>query len=147
MNGACSRITLARIIDANVNRAFEGLRVCEDLLRFSTPPRSSWRQLRALRHALSTEVARLPMSLVQQLAARDSARDPGHVARPSSSRVRSLNRLLLINLQRAKEALRVLEETSRVVAPRQVAAFQCLRFRLYDVERNVLLHLAPVRHR
>ena len=143
MNGP---ITLARILDANINRAFEGLRVCEDLLRFSSPPQPSHRRLRALRHALSTEVARLPIRTAQRLAARDSVRDPSHAARPSSSRVRSLKHVLLINLQRAKEALRVLEETSRVAAPRQVAAFQRLRFRLYDVERDLLLSVAPLRH-
>ena len=49
--------------------------------------------------------------------------------------------------QRAKEALRVLEECTRLIAPRRTASFQRLRFRTYEVERDLLRGLATLRHR
>ena len=136
---------LLRAIDANVNRALEGLRVCEDVVRFCFGSDRHTRALRALRHAVSQQARRLPVSPTELLQTRDSRRDPGRRAKASA--VRSLEQLLLINLQRAKEALRVLEECSRILAPGQARRFQQLRFRTYDAERSLLLDLATLRHR
>ena len=137
--------SLWRVVDANANRAREALRVCEDLVRFVGTDANRFRSLRALRYALNAELRRLPLDQRHLVATRDSLRDPGATQRPSP--VGSVEHLLLINLQRGKEALRVLEESSRVLAPRRVAGFQTLRFRLYDIERQLLLGLAAVRHR
>lgn len=134
-----------RILDANINRALEGLRVCEDVVRFSLGSDSLRRRLRALRHAVSAQAHRLPISPRDLVDARDSRQDPGRGA--ASSAARSLNHVLLINLQRAKEALRVLEETSRLIAPGAAGGFQRLRFRVYDVERDLLIGMATLRHR
>ena len=60
---ALPREQILRVLDANINRAREGLRVCEDLVRFclaaptaKKPGGRRWRvhiqRLRALRHAL-----------------------------------------------------------------------------------------------
>ena len=140
-----SRNQVFRVLDANANRSLEGLRVCEDLVRFCLGWASHVRRLRALRHAIATQVRRLPLKPVDLVLFRDSRHDLGR--RFHVSRVRSLEHLLLINLQRTKEALRVLEETSRLIAPRHTGAFQRLRFQTYDVERALLLHVAAVRHR
>jgi len=131
-------------MDANANRAREALRVCEDVVRFAAGPASAFRALRTLRQSLNAQLRRLPVSTAQALRARDSLRDPGRGA--ASGSVKSVEHLLLINLQRAKEALRVLEECCRLLAPRQARRFQSLRFRTYDVERDLLLRLAAVRH-
>lgn len=136
---------LLRAFDANINRAREGLRVCEDLVRFCVGSPAQFRQIRGLRRALDAQLARLPVSASELVRFRDSERDPGR--RVSASSVRSVERLLLINLQRTKEALRVLEETCRLIAPKQVGGFQQLRFRTYDVERTLLIRLAALRHR
>ncbi|MBI3319532.1 MAG: hypothetical protein HYZ89_02975 [Candidatus Omnitrophica bacterium] len=152
---AIPRDRLLRVLDANINRAREGLRVCEDVVRFclSAPDakhergrrfRSHVQSLRVLRHALDAAVRGLPVKPLELARARDSRRDPGR--RFASSSVESIERLLLINLQRAKEALRVLEESCRVVAPRSRSHFQHLRFRAYDVERHLLIALAALRH-
>ena len=152
---ALPREQILRVLDANINRAREGLRVCEDLVRFclaaptaKKPGGRRWRvhiqRLRALRHALGRQVQRLPLKPVELARARDSRHDPGR--RFVSSPVDSTERLLLINLQRAKEALRVLEESCRLVAPRSSREFQRLRFRTYDVERQLLIALATLRH-
>ena len=137
--------SVLRVLDANINRAREGLRVCEDLVRFCLGFPSQFRQIRLLRRALDRALARLPLAPDELLRGRDSERDPGR--RVSASSVRSVEQLLLINLQRTKEALRVLEESCRLIGPRQVRAFQDLRFRTYDVERRILIRLAALRHR
>jgi len=134
---------LLRVLDANANRAMEGLRVCEDLVRFCRGSARRTQQLRALRHAVAAQVRRLPVNARDLALARDSRQDVGRRLRAAP--IRSIEHLLLINLQRAKEALRVLEESSRLVAPHQTNQFQALRFRTYDVERDLLIDLATVR--
>jgi thiamine-phosphate pyrophosphorylase len=139
-----ARPGVVRLLDANVNRAFEGLRVCEDVVRFCLGTGTPFRRLRSLRHALAAQVRRLPLKPVDLVRCRNSQHDPGR--RAQAPRVPSTERLLLMNLQRTKEALRVLEESSRVIAPRLTRRFQRLRFRAYDVERDLLIRVASVRH-
>lgn len=138
-----SRRSVRRLVDTNANRAFEGMRVCEDIARFHLGAAAVFRQLRALRHALAKAMARLPDGPRALVESRESRRDPGR--RAPSSRVRSLEQVALINAQRAKEALRALEECSRLIPSADPGAFQRLRFRLYDAERSLLL--ATLRHR
>ena len=134
-----------RLLDANANRALEGLRVTEEIVRFHLESPRAFTRLRALRHAVASAVNRLPVRAVELARARQSSRDIGK--RAPSSRVASLERLLLINFQRAKESLRTLEECTRLIAPRQAASFQRLRFQTYEVEREILLLVAALRHR
>lgn len=139
------RAGVVRLVDANLNRALEGARVCEDIVRFHLGDPRALRAMRRLRHAIAEAGRRLPFSARDLAAARDSRRDAGR--RSPAGRVDSLERLLLINLQRMKEALRALEECARLVAPRACRVFQRLRFRTYDLERDLVLRVASVRHR
>lgn len=132
-----------RLIDANMNRALEGLRVCEEIARFHLESPQPFRRLRNLRHAVALAAERLPLRPAELVGARASRRDIGRRA-PSSS-VRSLEQLLLINFQRAKEALRTLEECTRLIAPSRIASFQRLRFQTYEAERDCLLRVAALR--
>ena len=136
--------SVLRLLDANANRALEGLRVCEEIVRFHYAWPQTFRRLRALRHAIAHTVRRLPITPRELVLARASGRDVGR--RAPADRVESLERLLLINFQRVKESLRTLEECTRLLAPAQTASFQRLRFRTYEVERDTLLRLAAVRH-
>lgn len=140
-----SRNTVLRLIDANANRVLEGLRVCEDVIRFHLEHPALFRRIRRLRHATALAIRALPAPIRELVAARESRRDLGRAA--PGSPLGSLEQVLIINLQRAKEALRVLEECARVIAPRASRTFQRLRFEVYDVERTVLLCVATVRHR
>jgi thiamine-phosphate pyrophosphorylase len=139
------RRSILRLLDANANRALEGMRVCEEIVRFHLESPHLFRRARALRHAIAHTVDQLPMSTVELVRARESGHDVGR--RASASRVDSLERLLLINFQRVKESLRTLEECARLIAPRQMASFQRLRFHTYEVERDFLLELATLRRR
>ena len=139
------RRSLLQLLDANGNRALEGLRVVEDIIRFHLKSPQAFSRVRSLRHAVAHALRQLPVKPVDLARARESRRDLGR--RAPSSRVDSLERLLLIDFQRAKESLRTLEECSRLIAPRQAATFQRLRFRTYEVERDLLLSVEAVRHR
>lgn len=142
------------MLDANLNRAQEGLRVCEDLARFCLDHPALFRSFRRLRHQLASASRSLPLLPRERARARYSRTDLGRRARGSGwpstttrTAARAIEHLLLINLQRVKEALRVLEEGSRLAAPRSVATFQRLRFSTYDTERRFLLYVAALRHR
>ena len=137
--------SVLRLLDANANRALEGLRVCEDIIRFHLGSSRTFRTTRTLRHEIARALRRLPVSTAALLRARKTRGDVGR--RAAASRIPSLERLLLINFQRAKEALRTLEEGSRLIAPRHAAAFQRLRFRTYEVERDAVLRVDALRHR
>jgi thiamine-phosphate pyrophosphorylase len=129
--------TALRLIDANANRALEGLRVCEEIARFHLESPAGFRRIRGLRHEVAQAISALPVDVAARLRARASRRDLGR--RSPASQVESLERLLLINFQRAKEALRTLEECARFIAPRHAGSFQRLRFHTYEVERALLL--------
>lgn len=144
-NAASTRQTTIRILDANANRALEGLRVCEELVRFHLESPRMFRRSRALRHAIAEALTQLPLDVIERVRARASGRDIGKSA--ASTPVKSLEQLLAINFQRTKESLRTLEECTRILAPRSSAVFQRLRFRTYEVEREILLNVAAVRHR
>lgn len=136
--------SVLRILDANANRALEGLRVCEDVLRFVYGLSAEYRRLRRLRHQVAAAVSRLPIKRKALLGARDSFSDVGREG--SSSRIRSVEQLLVINFQRVKESLRTLEECSRLIKASRARAFQRLRFLTYERERDCLLRLEALRH-
>ena len=139
-----TRRSILRLVDANANRALEGLRVCEEIVRFHLEEAALFRRLRALRHQVATALRRLPVTPLELVSARQSARDVGRQA--AATPEDSLERLLLINFQRVKESLRVLEECSRVLSPQHTPAFQRARFQAYETERAVLLRVAALRH-
>lgn len=124
-----------RILDANLNRAREGVRVCEDVARLGYNDAALSVRLKRVRHGVTTAGRRLPVSWRTLLAARDAQHDVGRRAGQIGSRRRATIRtLFVVNMQRSKEALRVLEEGCRLVAPAASRVFARLRFRLYAIE-------------
>jgi len=125
------------MLDANLNRASEGLRVAEDVLRFGYANGQLSGETRRLRHDVGKVMLRVAPrgSLV---AARDSRRDVGAGRWQAGRPRRGVGDLLAANLRRAGESLGVLEEGARVVAaPACCRSLQALRYRLYDLERRV----------
>ena len=66
-----------RIIDANIDRAREGIRVIEDSLRFIFEKKEISEKLRALRHEISNIPSILNISSVKLLNSRESETDIG----------------------------------------------------------------------
>ncbi len=132
-----SRAAILRIVDANVNRCAEGIRVVEELARFSMERGPLVEELKEIRHAVRRLAAEIPGL---SLAHRDSAGDVGRdSATPSETSRSSLADIARANFARAEEALRVLEEFGKLIDPAAARAFKELRFRLYAIEKTHFL--------
>ncbi len=122
-----------RLLDANLNRAREGLRVLEDTARFVWDDRGMFLSLRDARHDLDELTRTTYPSL---LGGRDSEKDMGRpMAEPEK---RAAKGLVPANFRRAQEALRVLEEYGKVFSPGASSKFKSLRFSLYALEKKAV---------
>ncbi len=122
---------IARIIDVNLNRLTEGLRVVEDVVRLGFEDRSLLTAVRRLRTDVGTCLRRLRRRVMRE---RKSEQDMGREERFDRTRRRSLEDILFANLKRAEEACRVLEESLKVFEPELAPRVKEFRFRLYDLE-------------
>jgi thiamine-phosphate pyrophosphorylase len=135
----------ARILDANANRAREGLRVIEDYCRFSLEDRFLSSQVKQLRHDLAESLAGLPSGLL--LEARETLTDVGTRLSTAQEQERhSLHAVVQANLKRLQEALRSLEEYGKLRDPALGRTLEQLRYRAYTLERAILLG-TTARHR
>ncbi|MBM4443959.1 MAG: thiamine phosphate synthase [Chloroflexi bacterium] len=133
---------MLRLVDANLDRLGEGLRVLEDVSRFLLDDAALSRRLKALRHSLVKDLVPLEQEL---LAARRVAGDVG--APRSTAAVphhEDLMALVTANSRRVQESIRVLEEFARLsgspVAAKP-ARLQRLRFEVYELERELVSRL------
>lgn len=126
-----------RIIDVNLNRSREGLRVCEEVVRFGLSSPALTKELKSLRHAISM-IAKGHYKKPGALShARDSSGDVGRCSKRASEMRRSgLSDIFMANAQRVKESLRVLEEFYKMDDKKISARFSRLRFKLYEIERK-----------
>ena len=126
--------SLLRILDANLNRAREALRVLEDLARFHRNDGAAAARLKDARHALDRLARPLARELVR---ARDSERDVGRDGDRPVDAPRSPRELLAANLKRAGEALRSVEEVSKGRYGALCREAHRLRFDLYTLEKRL----------
>ena len=135
-----------RILDANFNRSREGLRVCEEIARFVLEDRALTARLKKARHEVSDSIKKFPVSVSELLASRNVRADVGKKTSRLEKRRRSASALFLANAERAKESLRVLEETSKLVDSNISERFKKVRFRVYAIEKKALPKLEALRH-
>jgi thiamine-phosphate pyrophosphorylase len=122
-----------RIVDASLNRAAEGLRVCEDYVRFVLGDTFLSGELKLLRHDLSVLAQQLPASW--RHASRWVAGDVGTSISVASERVRSDPwDVCCASFERTKQAMRSVEEFGKTFSPTWAAQCEPLRYRLYDIE-------------
>ncbi|MBI4353484.1 MAG: thiamine-phosphate pyrophosphorylase [Candidatus Omnitrophica bacterium] len=134
-----NKTQLFRILDANFNRSREGLRVCEEIARFVMGEGVLSREFKRLRHAIGRVLTEGPsLSLRELLSARDAEGDVGKGFSVLERKRAGFPDLFLANVQRAKESLRVLEETSKCVEPRASEKLKRIRFRVYALEKKTL---------
>ncbi|CAE7756592.1 thiE [Symbiodinium sp. CCMP2592] len=133
---------LHRIIDANLNRASEGLRVLEDIARFSLNHSSLSERIKVQRHLLRKGIGSLKLDQTQLLNARDTEHDVGtSIQTPTeSSRLQGTSDIASAASKRAQEALRSIEEAAKGLGC-SGADFETIRYALYDIERDLLLLL------
>ena len=128
-----------RIIDANLNRGLEGIRVCEDVIRFSTNNEALTAKLKELRHDVSNAINGLRSEHLRDLLlSRDSHFDVGKKSNDSEKKRKDVLDLFLANAQRGKESLRVLEEVLKLFDGDLAQKFKKFRFKLYTLEKTAL---------
>ncbi len=124
---------LFRVIDANLNRLKEGIRVIEDVARYIHNNKELASALKELRH--QSRIGELE----NLLASRDSVND---VLRPTVATEldrEDIKSIVIANYKRAQESSRVLEEMCKIIDPELSERFKSIRYRLYTLEKTDLL--------
>ena len=124
---------LFRVIDANINRLKEGVRVVEDIMRYRDNNKQLSSQLKNLRHKAKIQ------EIEELLLHRDSIND---VLRPTTKS--ELNRtdvksIIVANFKRAQESSRVLEELFKLHNNEYSENFKYIRYELYNLEKEIVL--------
>lgn len=123
-----------RIIDANMNRAREGFRVVEDIVRFCLNDRNLTKALKKARHDITDIVKDIDLLL----SSRESNSDVGSkFNKILEGGKKDIKGLVISNFRRIEESLRVLEDVSKVFLPKKTNIFKRLRFHVYTLERKV----------
>lgn len=122
-----------RILDANLDRAREGLRIIEEWCRFGLNAPALTEECKQLRHELAS------WHTPELRAARDTPGDTGTELTHQREKQRaSLSALLQANFCRVEEALRVLEEYGKLYHPNMGGAFKQMRYQVYTLESRML---------
>lgn len=124
-----------RLIDANTNRAAEGIRTVEDVARLVFENADVARSLKQLRHELGSIVQAIPA--LDRLAARDTQSDAGtQTTLTSESKRADWASVIAAASERTTQSLRCLEEFSKILPPelqsKTEGRFKALRYRAYD---------------
>lgn len=124
---------LLRILDANLDRAREGMRIIEEWCRFGLNDQAATAQLKHLRQS----VARWHTANIR--AARDTPGDLGTALTHAQESTRdSLGDVLQVNLARTQEALRVLEEYGKLYSSEMAAACKQMRYQFYTLDSQLM---------
>lgn len=125
-----------RIIDANTNRALEGLRVIEDFARFGLNDKHLATQYKGLRHEVVAVLAQMPQRALT--AARHTPGDVGTQIEAADEYVRkNLLGVAIASQKRVEQALRCIEEYAKTVAPDGAPVVEQLRYRAYTLGKAI----------
>lgn len=122
-----------RILDANLDRAREGLRILEEWCRFGLNASELTLECKQMRQELASWHR-------QELRnARDTPGDAGtELSHPLEEQRQDIEALLRANLCRVEEALRVLEEYGKLYQREMGVACKQMRYRVYTLESQLL---------
>jgi thiamine-phosphate pyrophosphorylase len=127
-----------RALDANCNRVREGFRVAEDVARFMLNDASLLTRLKKLRHAVTLAEKSLFQSSQLRRLSRNVQKDLGKGSREKSEKTRSsVEDLLKANLKRSQEALRSLEEFTKLIGHPASVRFKKIRYECYRIEESL----------
>lgn len=120
---------MKRIIDVNLNRTAEGLRILEEISRFILNSRDFSSFLKNVRH----KICQMQEADYQNLLiARDSLNDIGAKIQNPDSRV-DIETIFKANVKRIQQSLRVLEEYDI----NNSSIYEKLRYQIYDFEKKM----------
>lgn len=120
-----------RLLDANLNRLREGIRVVEDIYRYIFNDKTTSSRLKSLRH-----ISRLT-NYNELLNSRDIKNDVLKTSTTSEQTRENLTSILIANFKRAQESARVLEEFTKLISIKESENFKYIRYELYDIEKNI----------
>lgn len=130
-----------RILDANLNRAREALRVLEDYARFALDDPQVSGSLKMLRHELAAATA---CHAGHAVLFRDTPGDVGTELSTDAERQRtSLADVVIAAAKRFGEATRVIEELLKLEDAAGALAVERQRYRFYEIERQIAFTLRP----
>jgi len=136
-----SHQNIYRILDANINRTREGLRVVEEIIRFIFDNTTYSQRVKELRDGIK-KIINEYLDIEAIKLARDTTGDVGrNTYTQSESQREEIKDLFIINMQRIEEALRVLEEFSKIVSSEAGESFKNLRYEAYILEKDILENL------
>lgn len=142
MPGPSLNRAVDRIIDANINRLKEGLRVCEEITRFALNNRLLTAQLKALRHRIEFNLKDFGPEKI--IASRQAGADIGKGILGRELERGGVEHIFRANIQRAKESLRVLEEFAKLSNVKLSLLLKDVRYRLYEIEKKALKKFASL---
>jgi len=119
-----------RLIDANLNRLAEGIRVVEDVYRYILDDKTTAKRLKALRHKARIDI------YDELINSRDIKNDVLKTSTSSEQTRSNLQSILIANFKRAQESSRVLEEFCKLISTKDSENFKYIRYELYDIEKN-----------
>ncbi|MGM0378974.1 MAG: thiamine phosphate synthase [Bacillota bacterium] len=123
-----------RILDANINRSCEGIRVIEDILRFKYEDLKKVDKLRNFRHTIRKLISKKNL-----IDSRNSKDDIGKEIsfENINDKKKSLNDIIDANFSRIQESLRVLEEILKKDNYKLGKKIESIRFEIYQLEKNI----------
>jgi len=124
---------IERLIDANLNRLKEGIRVIEDINRYIYDNTSLTSTLKSLRHKIQ------PAYDQNRLRYRDIENDIQKESIDSELIRRNIDDLMIANFSRAQESARVLEESFKLSNQTYSEIFKETRYELYAIEKAFFL--------
>ena len=135
-------LSVWRVLDANLNRAREGLRVLEDFARFLVDNHDISLKLKSMRHDLVAAEKQLFASagigMADRLQFRDTDGDVGTTQMTDGEQQRgALADVVIANARRVEESLRSLEEFGKLVSAPFSAAMKSLRYSAYTMEKSL----------
>ncbi|MBW1615961.1 MAG: thiamine phosphate synthase [Deltaproteobacteria bacterium] len=125
-----------RVIDANLNRASEGLRVIEEINRFVYEDAQAAKNIKEIRHKIRDAAKRFDNLLFCE---RDSLADKGfEISQNQTAKGKTdIKNLALRNFKRVQEALRVIEENFKTEGYNNLAKeYEKYRFLSYQLEKS-----------
>jgi len=135
-----------RVIDANINRAKEGLRVCEEIARFILDSYNLTSAFKKIRHRTNAILKYLPGN-IKLFKERKSIEDVGRKIYINELKRENCQDIFFANMQRTKESIRVLEEFTKLINKNTAVKFKRLRYDIYELEKKAAKRISSLRYR
>ena len=132
-----------RLLDANINRVSEGIRVVEDVARFVYNQKEFSKELREKRHYLRKLFIQKDNDF---LNSRDTKKDVGiEITKESQLDKKSnIKNIVVGNFKRIQEGLRSIEEISKISCDYSISKeVEALRYSFYNLEKEFMGSLKP----